>query len=179
MARDPACAKSRGLERMGHSRHSLRAGGGLRVNAAASDSAVAPSAKNKCASQVSTLEAQPHTAHTGTLPFLPSFPSFLSFLPFLSFHPFLPSFPSFHSFPSFPSFPSFLHVSLKHSVHTQAQRERRDPTHTVVRTGLLSSVRVTSTLCSLASSPAVVASRCPPSPLRRLRPVHVGRFFLF
>ena len=31
VARDPACAKSRGLERMGHSRHSLRAGSGLRV----------------------------------------------------------------------------------------------------------------------------------------------------
>ena len=38
-----------------------------------------------------------------------------------------------------------LHVSLKHSVHTQAQRETRDPTHTVVRSGLLSSV-VQSTL---------------------------------
>ena len=51
---------------MGHSRHSLRAGGGLRVNAAASDSATAPSAKNKCASHASALEVQLHTAHTGT-----------------------------------------------------------------------------------------------------------------
>ena len=49
-------------------------GGGLRVNAAAIDSVTAPSAKNKCASQVSTLEVQLHTAHTGTLSFLPSFP---------------------------------------------------------------------------------------------------------
>ena len=55
-----------GLERMGHSRHSLRAGGGLRVDAAASDSVTAPSAKNKCASHASTLEVQLHTAHTGT-----------------------------------------------------------------------------------------------------------------
>ena len=39
-------------------------GGGLRVDAAASDSATAPSAKNKCASQASTLEVQLHTAET-------------------------------------------------------------------------------------------------------------------
>ena len=51
---------------MGHSRHSRRAGGGLHVDAAASDSATAPSAENKCASLASTLEVQLYTAHTGT-----------------------------------------------------------------------------------------------------------------
>ena len=96
VARDPACAKSRGLERMGHGRHCIRAGGGLRVNAAACDSATAPSAKNKCASQVSTLEVQLHTAHTGTPSFLPllpfpSFPSPPSLLLPSSLPPFLPS----------------------------------------------------------------------------------------
>ena len=86
---------------MGHSRHSLGAGGGLRVDAAASDSATARSAKNKCASQVSTLEAQPHTAHTGTLGFLSS-PLFRGSSPPLSFGvPLLPSLSGFLSSPLF------------------------------------------------------------------------------
>ena len=66
VARDPACAKSRGLDRMEHSSHSLRAGGGLRVEAAASDSATAPSAKIKCASQACTHEVQLHTSQSCT-----------------------------------------------------------------------------------------------------------------
>ena len=51
---------------MGHSRHSLRAGGGLRVNAAASDSATAPSAKISVRHKSAHLRYN-YTQHTQAL----------------------------------------------------------------------------------------------------------------
>ena len=51
---------------MGHSRHSLRAGGGLRVNAAASDTVTAPSAKISVRHKSAHLRYN-YTQHTHAL----------------------------------------------------------------------------------------------------------------